>query len=208
MSGACYRREMLRCMPLSLSSSTRGHLATPFIHIQTRSFFDSLLKSGLGECPLRNLTHTKVIPYSASSTFKAVADVSGYPTFLPFTISSNVTVRDDNGYPTRARLKIGYEKLGLEENWDSIVRCDPQKGTIEARSSEQGSGGLFEILSTKWHIQDNGNNQTSVKLDVDVKFRNALYDQMFAQVESKVASTMISAFEKKVQEVDASQLSS
>jgi ribosome-associated toxin RatA of RatAB toxin-antitoxin module len=41
-----------------------------------------------------------------------------------------------------------------------------------------------------------------VKLDVNVKFRNPVYDQMFAQVEEKVASTMISAFEKRVEDLN------
>lgn len=172
---------------------------------QSRHFLDSILSSALGPCPLRSLSHTKLLPYSPSVIFKAVSDVSGYPTFLPFTISSNVTSRDPAGYPTRARLKVGYAKFGLEEDWDSIVRCDPEKGLVEARSSEENSDGLFEVLSTKWLIShsDRGSpDHASVKLDVNVKFRNPVYDQMFAQVEEKVASTMISAFEKRVEELN------
>src|SRR5262249_18486636 len=68
---------------------------SPSIH--ARSFFDSLITSALGPCPLRSLTHTKHLPYSSNVIFKAVSDVSGYPTFLPFTISSNVTSRDSAG---------------------------------------------------------------------------------------------------------------
>lgn len=173
---------------------------------QTRTFLDSILSSALGACPLRNLTHTKTLPYSASSIFKAVSDVSGYPAFLPFTVSSNVANRDERGYPTRASLKIGYEKFGLEEIWDSKVKCDPESGTVEAQSSEANSQGLFEVLQTKWHIKPaQGANQTSVKLDLNVKFRNPVYDQMFAQVEGKVVNVMISAFEKRVKELEAAK---
>ncbi|EXJ95968.1 hypothetical protein A1O1_01093 [Capronia coronata CBS 617.96] len=171
---------------------------------QTRSFFDSLLNSTLGSCPLRSLTHTKRLPYPPALIFKAVSDVSGYPSFLPFTISSHVTSRDAAGYPTRAKLKVGYAKFGLEEDWDSVVSCDPGKGLVEARSSDENSNGLFEVLNTKWHIapmDPASKDGTSVKLNVDVKFRNPIYDQMFSQVEGKVASTMISAFEKRVEEL-------
>ena len=153
---------------------------------------------------MRSLTHTKHLPYPSTTIFKAVSDVSGYPTFLPFTISSHVTARDQQGYPTRAKLKVGYAKLGLEEDWDSVVRCDPKTGTIEARSSEENSNGLFEVLNTKWHISPSskaGDDQTSVCLTVDVKFRNPVYDQMFSQVEGKVANSMIVAFEKRVEEL-------
>lgn len=171
--------------------------------LQTRSFLDSILNSALGPCPKRSLTHTKTLPYSASSIFKAVSDVSGYPAFLPFTVSSNVTSRDQHGLPTRASLKIGYQKFGLEEVWESDVKCDPDKGTVEAQSSKGDSQGLFEVLQTRWHIQPSQNaGQTSVKLDLDVKFRNPVYDQMFAQVEGKVAGVMISAFERRVEELE------
>lgn len=171
--------------------------------VQTRSFLNSILSSALGACPKRSLTHTKTLPYSASSVFKAVSDVSGYPAFLPFTVSSHVTSRDEHGLPTRASLRIGYEKFGLEEVWESDVKCDPDKGIVEAQSSKGDSQGLFEVLQTRWHIQPSQSaGQTSVKLDLDVKFRNPVYDQMFAQVEGKVVGVMISAFEKRVKELE------
>ncbi|ETI29121.1 hypothetical protein G647_01574 [Cladophialophora carrionii CBS 160.54] len=174
---------------------------------QARTIFDSLLSSALGPCEPRSMSHTKVLPYSSAAVFKAVSDVAGYPNFLPFTISSNVKSRDPAGYPTRASLKVGYAKLGVEENWESIVHCDPANGIIEAKSSEEHSNGLFEALSTKWQIVPSkaAGASTAVKLDVVVKFRNPVYDQMFAQVEGKVASTMISAFEKRVEELDQKQ---
>ncbi|KIX96112.1 uncharacterized protein Z520_08367 [Fonsecaea multimorphosa CBS 102226] len=191
-----------------LSPPSTSSLNVRPIQQQSRTLFDSLLSSTLGNCALRSMSHTKVLPYSAATVFKAVADVAGYPTFLPFTISSKVTSRDASGYPTRASLKVGYATLGIEEDWESIVRCDPARGIIEARSSEEHSNGLFETLSTKWLIapsKKGAKDSTAVKLNVDVKFRNPLYDQMFAQVESKVASTMVSAFEKRVEELHQKQ---
>ena len=172
---------------------------------QSRTFIDSLLSSALGPCPLRSVSHTKTLPYSSAAVFKAISDVSGYPGFLPFTISSNVTARDEAGYPTRARLRVGYDKLGLQEDWDSVVTCDAQHGRIEARSSEDASQGLFQTLQTRWQVKPldgHQSTQSSVKLEVDVKFRNPVYDQMFAQVETKVANAMISAFEKRVQDLE------
>ena len=153
------------------------------------------------------MSHTKVLPHPAATVFKAVSDVAGYPNFLPFTISSNVRSRDTKGYPTRASLKVGYAKLGIEEDWESIVQCDPTKGTIEAKSSEEHSNGLFETLATKWQIEPSQTTDasTAVKLEVNVKFRNPVYDQMFAQVEGRVASTMNSAIEKRVDDLDQRQ---
>lgn len=172
---------------------------------QERSFIDSFLTSTLGPCSLRSVSHTKTLPYSSKAIFKAISDVSGYPAFLPFTISSHVTQRDQAGYPTRAKLKVGYDKFGLEENWDSLVSCNPTEGIVEAKSSDTASQGLFEVLQTRWQITglEASKPQTSVKLDVRVKFRNPIYDQMFAQAEDKVASAMISAFENRVKELES-----
>ena len=187
----------------TLKSATLGHCKTSPVY-QTRTFLDSFLSSALGPCPLRQLTHTRTLPYSSKAIFKAISDVAGYPG-LPFVTSSHVTSRDAAGYPTRAELKVGYDKLGLEETWDSVVRCQPEHGIIEARSSDSASQGLFEVLSTKWKIDAESEKQPEqslVKLDVDVKFRNPIYDQMFAQIEEKVANIMISAFEKRVRELE------
>ena len=113
--------------------------------------------------------------------------------------------RDSAGFPKRARLRVGYDKLGLEEDWDSVVTCNPSEGLVEAKSSETASQGLFEVLKTRWKIvalEAGTDSPTEVKLDVDVKFRNPVYDQMFSQFEQKVGSAMISAFEKRVKELD------
>jgi coenzyme Q-binding protein COQ10 len=198
------------CTPQLIPRRGPTYLQQPLVQqpLQIRTFIDSFLNSALGPCPLRKLTHTKTLPYSSKSVFKAISDVSGYPGFLPFTISSQVTARDSLGYPTRAKLRVGYAKLGLEEDWDSLVKCNPSDGLVEARSSETNSQGLFEVLSTKWKIDalpNHENDRTSVRLDVDVKFRSPVYDQMFAQVEEKVANAMIGAFEKRVQEIETAK---
>lgn len=116
---------------------------------------------------------------------------------------------------------MGYEKLGLEEIWDSIVRCDEKKGIVEAKGVEESAReqndtrhddhGLFQVLRTRWEIEPVSHLSSATpftgkssiaKLDVHVKFRNPLYDQMFAQVEDRVARAMTAAFEKRVMELN------
>lgn len=178
---------------------------------QVRTIFD-LPGTILGSPPLRRLTQTKLLQHDSKTIFNTISDISSYPSFIPFAVSSNVKSKDSQGYPKSASLKVGYSKFGIEEDWDSNVHCDPDKGTIEAKSSDTASNGLFEVLKTKWEVSKiipegspeaaSKGSQTSVKLDIEVKFRNALYDQMFSQVEGKVASAMIAAFEQRVSELD------
>jgi len=179
--------------------------------MQSRTIFD-LPGAILGSPPLRRLTQTKLLQHDSKTVFNTISDISSYPSFVPFAVSSTVKSRDSQGYPKSASLKVGYSKFGIEEDWDSNVQCDPAKGTIEAESSDLASDGLFEVLKTKWEVSSiipagsqeasSKGSQTSVKLDIEVKFRNPLYDQMFSQVESKVASAMIAAFEQRVNELE------
>ena len=181
-------------------------------HAQSRTIFSNIPGALFGSPPLRRLTQTKLLQHDSKTVFNTISDISSYPSFVPFAVSSIVTSKDLKGYPKSASLRVGYTKFGIEENWDSIVRCDPAKGIIEAKSSDAASDGLFEVLRTKWEVSSiipEGSpeasakgSQTSVKLDIEVQFRNPLYDQMFSQVEGKVASAMIAAFEQRVVELE------
>ena len=184
----------------------RLHLSAP----QNRSFFPnpndllSSLSGTLAAPSLRHLAHTAELNASPALVFRAIASVDQYPQFLPFILSARVTERDTVNWPTKATLRVGYDKLGLEEHWESIVRCDEAQGVVEARgnkSVQKAAGqGLFDVLRTRWQIGQK-REETVVRLDIEVQLRNMLYDKMFEQVENKVARTMVNAFEKRVDEL-------
>ena len=91
----------------------------------------------------------------------------------------------------------------MREDWASVVRCDESRGIIEAKSDDTSSpDSIFEVLQTHWQITPADGQNTHVQLDIDLKFRNIVHDQMFAQVESRVARSVIVAFEKRAQELD------
>jgi coenzyme Q-binding protein COQ10 len=222
----------MRNLPTSLNVFSRPPPRRPFSRLgacphdpcqasslnQCRFFLKASTLDGLfaTTTPLRQLTHTRVIPYPRSSVFNAIASVERYPSFLPFVSSANVSEWDQNKRPTRASLKVGYDALGIEENWDSIVSAQEEQGVIEARSADaalENGDGVFEVLKTKWQLRDVEDirrqgvgigAQTAVKLDVEVKFRSAMYDKIFAGVEEKVAGMMVGAFEKRIKELAGS----
>jgi coenzyme Q-binding protein COQ10 len=164
-----------------------------------------------------------------------IASVSEYSAFLPFVLAARVAEDDVSGggsdgdhagVTLRARLRVGYAAMGIEEDWVSRVRVDEGAGLVEAKSGgdadagvdgtgngdgETQQGSLFEVLRTKWQLSDvedirgqgidGVGNKTSVRLDVDVKFRSALYDGLFAGVEKEVAGMMVKAFERRIKEL-------
>ena len=175
------------------------------------SSFDGLFATST---PVRQLTHSRVLPYPRSAVFDAIVSVEKYPSFLPFVQSAHVSERDQHQLPSRASLKVGYDALGIAENWESLVTAAEAHGTIEARSADVGNeNGLFEVLKTKWQLHEIEDTrrqglgigaQTAVRLDVQVKFRSAMYDKVFAGVEEKVAGMMVGAFEKRIKELASS----
>ena len=112
---------------------------------------------------------------------------------------------------------MGYNKLGVEEDWESIVNCDQDQGIVEARGADESDGagkgaatGLFRVLRTRWDIKpaskSSGTHQSNssgsqANLSVHVQLRNPVYDQLFAQVEDRVARAIAAAFEKRVAEL-------
>jgi coenzyme Q-binding protein COQ10 len=209
-SGASTLLSFSRPPPrLSLPSLTLRSHPTTACQVQLKAqprrtlFNPSSIFSSTLPTQLRRLTHAQDSAHSASSIFRAIASVDQYPSFLPFTLSAAVLERDTRGWPARANLTVGYEPFNLQEDWSSIVLCDESRGIIEAKSDETASGqSIFEVLQTRWQITTEEDQDTHVRLDIDVKFRNIVYDQMFAQVEDKVARTVMGAFEKRARELD------
>jgi coenzyme Q-binding protein COQ10 len=194
-------------LPLLLLPFKSIPSALPRVPVQVeprRNLFNpsSIFSSSL-PTQLHRLSHAQTSSHSASSIFRAIASVDQYPSFLPFTLSAAVLRRDAHGWPARATLTVGYEPFNLQEDWASIVYCNESRGVIEAKSDEASSAdSIFEVLQTRWQITPTSSQDTHVQLDIDVKFRNILYDQMFAQVEGKVARTVMGAFERRARELD------
>jgi coenzyme Q-binding protein COQ10 len=191
--------------PVLTLKPTPATLARVQVQVEPRRalFNPSSIFSSTLPTQLRHLTHSETSSRSASSIFRAIASVDQYPSFLPFTLSAAVLRRDACGWPARATLTVGYDPFNLQEDWASIVHCDESRGIIEAKSDEASSAeSMFEVLQTRWQITPTKGQDTHVQLDIDVKFRNIVYDQMFAQVEGKVARSVMGAFEKRARELD------
>jgi ribosome-associated toxin RatA of RatAB toxin-antitoxin module len=189
--------------PRLLSNPPALKLSPSAISPRRNLFNPSSIFSSSLPTQLRRLSHVQTSSHSASTIFRAIASVDQYPSFLPFTLSAVVLRRDAHGWPARATLTVGYEPFNMQEDWASVVRCDESRGIIEAKSDDASSpDSIFEVLQTRWQITPAGSQNTHVQLDIDLKFRNIVHDQMFAQVESRVARSVMGAFEKRAQELD------
>ena len=132
---------------------------------------------------IRHPTHTCTVPYSRSTIFDAIISVDRYPEFLPLVSSAEITkISDDDSsascrssqrrlrskvgwrgpFPTRARVKVGYASMGLEEDWESAIRVwkarsggnyDNNGISEDQRTEEKGSSELLCAEDQSWYIE-------------------------------------------------------
>ncbi|GAB7343633.1 hypothetical protein MBLNU457_1627t1 [Dothideomycetes sp. NU457] len=157
----------------------------------------------------RHLTTTKVLPYSPSTIFNVFSDIASYHEFSTSISSSTVTSKDSSSLPTDAKLKVGYPPLGLEEEWPCRVKCNHNSGLVQAQNAPADEGGsgsaVLEVWIVKWTITpalsaSEKKQEATVRLDLELKFRNSVVDGMFS-VLPRVAEKMMIKFETRVGEV-------
>lgn len=164
----------------------------------------------LGGAPAqRHLTTTKVLPYSRTTIFNVFADIASYHEFSTSISSSTVTAKDSSGLPSAAKLKVGYPPLGLEEDWPCRAKCDRRTGIVQAQNAPADQGGsgssVLEVWIVKWTITpapsvSQDKQEATVRLDLELKFKNSVVDGMFS-VLPRVAEKMMIKFETRVGEV-------
>ncbi|KAF2164234.1 hypothetical protein M409DRAFT_25576 [Zasmidium cellare ATCC 36951] len=158
---------------------------------------------------LRQLSTTKVVPYTPSTAFAALSDLSSYERATSLIYRSSVTTKDSNGLPKTAKLNVGYPALSLNEEWPCQVKCDRSKRTIEiipAASEFQSS--VVESYLMKWSISPvaNDKGQAEIMLNLEVKFKGPVVDSMFAVLPDVVGrimyrfSALVEAQDKKERE--------
>ncbi|SJL02099.1 uncharacterized protein ARMOST_05423 [Armillaria ostoyae] len=97
-----------------------------------------------------------------------------------------------------AELTVGF--MAFQESYVSKVTCTPFS-SVEAIASS--STPMFKSLKTIWRFQPAGEKEhhTLVSLDLAFDFVNPLYTSLSSAFFDKVSGGMVSAFEKRCDEV-------
>jgi coenzyme Q-binding protein COQ10 len=156
------------------------------------------LKRGFLTSSSQTISASQVLPYSRKELYSVIADISSYPTFLPYCNSAKILEwsHPDNSqqrWPARALLGVGWG--AVEEHYVSRVYCVPDQ-TVEALAGEAetslaadqlrelyggihygrgcedasqgGSGHLFRSLRSTWSLQDDRGSKTHPSTRVDL----------------------------------------
>ena len=142
----------------------------------------------------QSYTFKKHFPYPSQLVYEVVSSVDQYEQFIPFCLKSFINIKDSNGDPTEAGLKIGFNEF--QEEFTCKLTC--QRPRVVAAESITNT--LFKYLKTEWTIepQDTG---CDVHLNLQYDFNSELYNRGSSLFAKRVAMVMTKAFQKRSYEI-------
>ncbi|MCF7979743.1 type II toxin-antitoxin system RatA family toxin [Lamprobacter modestohalophilus] len=133
-----------------------------------------------------------LVRHSAQQMFDLVADVEGYPRFLPWCHSATLLSRDEHELCGR----IEVARLGVRQVFSTCNKLEPPE-----RMYLRLKDGPFRKLSGVWTFTHLREDACKVELQLDFEFSGRLIDKAFGGVFGQIANSMVDAFCKRADEV-------
>ena len=133
-----------------------------------------------------------LLSHSAEQMFELVADVSGYPTFLPW--CGGATVHERNAHKMVASILINYR--GIRQSFtteNSLHR--PHQISMTLRD------GPFSSLDGHWRFNTLRHDACKVEFWLDYKFKSGLVGTILTPVFDHIARSFVDAFVARADEL-------
>jgi len=132
------------------------------------------------------------VPYGAAEMFTLVADVAGYPDFLPW--CSAATVHSQTETHQLATLEVS--KGPVRKRFTTRNGLLPP-GAITLELAD----GPFSRLHGRWQFEPLAGQGCKVSLALDFELKNALLKSTLGPVFGVIANTMVDAFCRRATQV-------
>lgn len=139
-----------------------------------------------------DVNKSALVPYSAKEMYDLVADIPGYPVFLPWCGDSEIL--SINGDEVRARIDLAYK--GIHKSFTTINRNQTDK-MIEMRLQE----GPFKHLEGFWRFERLREDACKILLDLNYEFSGKILQMTVGPVFNEVANRLVDAFCQRAVEV-------
>ncbi len=142
---------------------------------------------------------TRTVPYTARQMYDLVADVRGYPDFLPWCAAARVggrTLRNNGSELVRAELVISFKVF--RERFGSRVVLWPDEGRIDTEYVD----GPFRHMRSNWAFSD-VERGCEVDFFVDFEMKNPLLQGAVRVVFNEAMHRVVRAFERRAAELYA-----
>ena len=157
----------------------------------SRACGQSAWKSSGASAAVTRHSERRVVAHSPRQLFVLVADVAGYPEFLPWCLAARVRSRE--GRVETDELVIGFGPF--HEKFVSLVTLAPEDPT-GPRIDTVGTEGPFRKLTSRWifHPHPEG---TQIEFELEFEFRSILLQQTVRMLFAEAVKRMVSAFEAR-----------
>src|SRR3989338_5799927 len=134
----------------------------------------------------------RILPHTREQLFDLVSDIEKYPEFLPWCIATRVRQQTED--TSISDMVIGF-KMFREKFTTKVVLRRP--GLIDVSYFE----GPFKYLNNHWIFEPHGNGACLIDFYVDFEFRSKILQATIGAVFNEAVRRMISAFEKRADEL-------
>ncbi|EIC20640.1 type II toxin-antitoxin system RatA family toxin [Thiorhodovibrio frisius] len=133
-----------------------------------------------------------LVRHSADDMFQLVADVEGYPKFLPWCHATQLLSRTEDEICGR----IEVSRLGIHQAFSTCNRIDPPY-----RMDINLKDGPFRKLTGGWVFTPLREDACKVELELEFEFSGRMIDRAFGAVFGQIAGSLVDAFCKRADEV-------
>jgi coenzyme Q-binding protein COQ10 len=135
---------------------------------------------------------SQVIPLPPERLFDVVADVESYPDFVPLMSEAKIVRRFENAYETEQTLALG----GLIHRFRSRTELDRPRRII-VKSFDKS----FSRFNIRWSFSPTREGHCRVDFSLDCEARQLLLKPIVELMVMPMATTMVSAFERRALEL-------
>jgi ribosome-associated toxin RatA of RatAB toxin-antitoxin module len=132
-----------------------------------------------------NISQSAIVPYSQSQMYELVADVPGYPEFLPW--CKRTTIVSQNDGEMIASISLSYR--GIRKTFTTRNNHTPSEH-IQISLVD----GPFSELNGDWRFTPIGDEGCRVKFSIAFDFSNAVLRRVVGPVFKIISSNMVDAF--------------
>ena len=138
------------------------------------------------------IERSALVTRTAQSMYEIVADIEGYPTFLPW--CRRAVVHEARGAYLRATLGIDFR--GMRREFTTENHNQPFE-SIDIRLID----GPFRSLAGQWRFKSLADNACKVELDLAYEFASPLLERIIGPAFNVIANSLVDAF---IRRADAS----
>ena len=134
------------------------------------------------------IDRSALLPFSAEGVFDLVADIEGYPDFLPGCVGAEIIEQSGNIVMARLALsRVGITQSFMTQN--TLARAD----TIDLRLID----GPFERFSGVWTFKSLSPEACKVALLLDFKLKSSVINVAAGKLFDRVAHDLVDAVVKR-----------